>query len=92
MNMRLDKYLKVSRIFKRRSVSKNVISFGNVTINNRKAKPASEIKENDLITLILGNKIVTIKVLSVKENIKKDEALSLYEIIDEKVINTSEDA
>lgn len=92
MKMRLDKYLKVSRIFKRRSVSKNVISFGNVTINNRKAKPSSEIKENDLITLILGNKIVTIKVLSVKENIKKDEALSLYEIIDEKVINTSEDA
>lgn len=90
--MRLDKYLKVSRIFKRRSVSKNVISFGNVTINNRKAKPSSEIKENDLITLILGNKIVTIKVLSVKESIKKEEALSLYEIVDEKVINTSENA
>ena len=86
--MRLDKYLKVCRIIKRRSVSKDIISFGQVNLNNRKSKPSSEVKIGDLITLQLGNRLITIEVLSINDKIKKDEALSLYKIIAEKEINT----
>ena len=85
--MRLDKYLKVARIIKRRTVSKDIISFGQVSINNKKAKPSTEVKIGDQVTLLLGNRLVTIEVLSINEKIKKDEALSLYKIVDEKEIN-----
>ena len=54
--MRLDKYLKVCRIIKRRSVSKDIISFGQVNLNNRKSKPSSEVKIGDKISLNLGNR------------------------------------
>ena len=86
--MRLDKYLKVARIIKRRTVSKDIISFGQVSINNKKSKPSSEVKIGDLITLQLGNRLITIEVLSINEKIKKDEALSLYKIVSEKEIIT----
>ena len=85
--MRLDKYLKVARIIKRRTVSKDIISFGQVSINNKKAKPSTEVKIGDHVTLLLGSRLVTIEVLSINDKIKKDEALSLYKIIDEKEIN-----
>lgn len=84
--MRLDKYLKVCRIIKRRTVSKDIINFGQVSINNRKAKPASNVDIGDMISLQLGNRIITIEVLSLNEKVKKEEALSLYKIIDEKEI------
>lgn len=84
--MRLDKYLKVARIIKRRTVSKDIISFGQVSINNKKSKPSSEVKIGDLISLQLGNRLITIEVLSINEKIKKEEALSLYKIIEEKEI------
>lgn len=84
--MRLDKYLKVARIIKRRTVSKDIISFGHVSINNKKSKPSSEVKIGDLISLQLGNRLITIEVLSINEKIKKEEALSLYKIIEEKEI------
>ena len=86
--MRLDKYLKVARIIKRRTVSKDIISFGQVSINNKKAKPSTEVKIGDFVTLQLGNRLITIEVLSLNEKIKKEEALTLYKIIDEKEINT----
>ena len=86
--MRLDKYLKVARIIKRRTVSKDIISFGQVSINNKKAKPSSEVKIGDFITLQLGNRLITIEVLSINDKIKKEEALNLYKIIDEKEIIT----
>ena len=75
--MRLDKYLKVARIIKRRTISKDIISFGQVSINNKKSKPSSEVKIGDFITLQLGNRLITIEVLSINEKIRKDEALSL---------------
>lgn len=87
--MRLDKYLKICRIIKRRTVSKDIISFGQVSLNNRKAKPATNVNVGDKITLILGNRQITIEVLSINEKVKKDEALSLYKIIEEKEINPS---
>ena len=86
--MRLDKYLKVARIIKRRTISKDIISFGQVSINNKKSKPSSEGKIGDFITLQLGNRLITIEVLSINEKIRKDEALSLYKIIEEKEIIT----
>ena len=86
--MRLDKYLKVARIIKRRTISKDIISFGQVSINNKKIKPSSEVKIGDFITLQLGNRLITIEVLSINEKIRKDEALSLYKIIEEKEIIT----
>lgn len=84
--MRLDKYLKVARIIKRRTVSKDIISFGQVSINNKKAKPSSDVEIGDFITLQLGNRLITIEVLSINEKIKKEEAINLYKIIDEKEI------
>ena len=89
--MRLDKYLKVSRIIKRRTVSKEIISWGQVSVNGRKAKPAHELKIGDKITLILGNSEITIEVLSLNEKIKKDEATSLYKIIDTKEIRVNDE-
>lgn len=84
--MRLDKYLKVARIIKRRTVSKDIISFGQVSINNKKAKPSSDVEIGDFITLQLGNRLITIEVLSINEKTKKEEAINLYKIIDEKEI------
>ncbi len=84
--MRLDKYLKVSRIIKRRTVSKDIISFGQVMANGRVVKPAYDVKIGDNITLVLGNTKITIEVLSLNEKIKKDEASSLYKIIKEEKI------
>ena len=87
--MRLDKYLKVCGIIKRRSVSKDIINFGQVNLNNRKSKPSSEVKIGDKITLTLGNRLITIEVVSLNEKVKKEEAISLYKIIEEKEINPS---
>lgn len=88
--MRLDKYLKVCRIIKRRTISKDIISFGQVKINDKVAKPATNIKVGDIISLYLGNKIITIKVINDKiTNQSKEAALEMYQIIDEQVINPS---
>lgn len=90
--MRLDKYLKVCRIIKRRSVSKDIISFGQVNLNNRKSKPSSEVKIGDKITLALGNRLITIEVLSLNEKVKKEEAINLYKIVEEKEIIPPEES
>ena len=87
--MRLDKYLKVSRIIKRRTVSKDIISFGQVSLNNKKAKPSTTVNIGDKISLVLGEKLISIEVLSINEKVKKDEAFSLYKIIEEKDIKPS---
>ena len=89
MYMRLDKYLKVSRIIKRRTVSKDIINFGQVYLNNKKAKPSSEVKIDDTITLLLGEKEITVKVVALNEKVKKEEAYTLYKIINEKDITPS---
>ena len=88
--MRLDKYLKTCRIIKRRTVSKDIISLGHVLLNGRVAKPASNVKVGDVITLYLGDKKVTIRVLNILNTTKKEDALSLYEIINEEKIENEE--
>ena len=79
--MRLDKYLKLSRIIKRRTVAKEACEQGRVEVNGKIAKPGLEIKEGDIIKITFGNNILTARVLSTPENAKKDDAQDLYEII-----------
>lgn len=80
--MRLDKFLKISRIIKRRSVAKDFVGSERVKLNGRIAKPSSEVKKGDIIELDIGNKKTVIEVLDIKENIKADEAKNLYRIIE----------
>ena len=84
--MRLDKYLKVSRLIKRRTVAKEVADHEKIMVNNKLSKPSTDIKINDIISIRFGVKIVTIKVLSVNEYTKKDESNLMYEIIKEEKV------
>ena len=78
MNMRLDKYLKVSRLIKRRTVANEACDAGRVMINDRPAKASEEVKPGDIITIAFGNKDVKVEVLDVQETVKKDEAKELF--------------
>ena len=81
--MRLDKYLKVSRIIKRRTVANEVCSLGRVKINGKEAKPSAEVKEGDVLDLLMGGKHMFARVLSVRETAKKADASDMYEILPE---------
>lgn len=81
--MRIDKYLKVSRILKRRTVANAACDGGRVSVNGRVCKPSYTLKEGDVVELSLGNKKLTFKVLSLKEHVRKEDADSMYEIISE---------
>jgi len=80
--MRLDKYLKVSRLIKRRTVAEEACSAGRVSVNGRVAKPSHEVKTGDVLELDLGPRTVRVEVLSDSETAKKDEACSLYRELD----------
>ncbi len=88
--MRLDKYLKVSRIIKRRTVAKEVADNGRIKVNGILAKSSTDLKMNDQIEIQFGNKLLTVKVLAMKDSTKKEDALKMYEIISEKRIETDE--
>lgn len=79
--MRLDKYLKVSRIIKRRTVANEACDLGRVSINGKVAKPSSEVKEGDVIEVRMGQRIMRIRVLSVQEHALKADASGMYEIL-----------
>lgn len=81
--MRLDKYLKVSRLIKRRTLAKEVCDQGRVEINDRAAKASSNVKIGDKLSIRFGQKIVVVRVEDVKENARKDEAATLYQVIGE---------
>ena len=82
--MRLDKFLKVSRLIKRRSVANEVSDQGRVFINDKPAKPASKVKEGDKITIEYYNKSATVEVLKVPTgNVSIQEAKDLYKLTDE---------
>lgn len=76
--MRLDKYLKVSRLIKRRTVANEACDAGRVTINDRPAKASANVKEGDIIEIGFGNKAVRVEVLSVRETTKKEEAGEMF--------------
>lgn len=80
--MRLDKYLKVSRIIKRRTVAKDFAEHERVMINGRLAKPSTEVKAGDIITLRVGTKETSYQILSVTDNAKAADAKELYKVID----------
>ena len=79
--MRLDKYLKVSRIIKRRTVANEACSLGHVSINDKAAKPSADVKVGDIISVRFGAKLLKAEVLMVKETVRKEEADSMYRII-----------
>ncbi len=81
--MRLDKYLKVSRIIKRRSVAKEVADKGRIKVNGILAKSSTDLKINDEIEIRFGNKLLTVRVLEMKDSTKKEDATRMYEIINE---------
>ena len=82
--MRIDKYLKVARVLKRRVVAKELAENDRLLINGRQAKASSEIKPLDEITIIFGHRELVIRVLEVKEHAKKEETAAMYEVISEK--------
>ena len=82
--MRLDKYLKVSRIIKRRTVAKEACDGGRVTINGRVAKPSSEIKVGDVITIAFGHREIKVLVKEVRDSASKQQAFEMYEVLEEK--------
>ena len=76
--MRLDKYLKVSRLIKRRTVANEACDSGRVTINGKVAKASAEVKQGDVIAISFGNREVKVEVLDVQETVKKEEAKELF--------------
>ena len=79
--MRIDKFLKVSRILKRRTVAREACDGGKVIVNGKDAKPSHRIKVGDTVEIDYAMEVLKFKILEVKETVKKDEAASLYEII-----------
>ncbi len=76
--MRLDKYLKVSRIIKRRTVANEACNAGRVLVNGKVAKASQNVKEGDVLEIQFGNRIVKAEILDVKDTAKKDEAKELF--------------
>ena len=81
--MRLDKFLKVSRLIKRRTVAKDVSDQGRVWINGRDAKPSSTVKPGDELKIQFGQKTITVRVERIAESTRKDEAGELYTLLKE---------
>ena len=81
--MRLDKYLKVSRLIKRRTVANEACDSSRVTVNGKLVKPSYDVKLGDCITIAFGSKQVTVKVLDIRETTKKAESIGMYEVISE---------
>lgn len=81
--MRLDKYLKVSRLIKRRTLAKEASEAERILVNNKPAKPSKEVQIGDLITVNFGKKSLVVKVTSLKESTKKVDSELMYEFVSE---------
>lgn len=79
--MRLDKYLKVSRLIKRRTIANEACDAGRVMINDKPAKASSNVKAGDVIVISFGNKEVKVEVLDVTETVRKEEAKELFKYL-----------
>ena len=86
--MRLDKFLKVSRVIKRRTLAKEVCDSGRVSVNGRIVKPSQEIKTGDIMELDFGTKRVRIEVLATPASVRADQAKDLYRVLEETKILT----
>ena len=80
--MRLDKYLKVSRLIKRRTVANDACDAQHISVNGRVAKASYDVKEGDIIAITFGEKTLKVKVVNVKEHVNKSEAAELYVPVD----------
>lgn len=80
--MRIDKFLKVSRIVKRRTIAKELAENDRILINGRMAKPATEVAVNDILEITFGQKVLKIRVLELREFVRKDESSMMYEIVE----------
>lgn len=88
--MRLDKFLKVSRIIKRRTVANEACSGGRVMLNRKVAKPGAEVKPGDQIAIRFGEHLGLYEVLSIAETVRKDQAAAMYRVISEDEAAASE--
>ena len=79
--MRIDKFLKVSRILKRRTVAQEACSENKVLINGKPAKPSTAVKIGDIVEIVYSAGTLKVRVCAIKETVKKDEASCLYEVI-----------
>ena len=79
--MRLDKYLKVSRLIKRRTVANEACDAGRVLLNDQVARASAEVKAGDVITIQFGNKDVKVEVLTVQETVRKEEAKEMFQYL-----------
>ena len=79
--MRLDKYLKVSRLIKRRTVAAEACAAGKVSVNGKVAKASCDVKPSDIIELTFGEKVIKVQVVSVLEHVRKEDADAMYKAI-----------
>lgn len=84
--MRLDKYLKTARILKRRTVSKELADQQRVFVNNKVAKPSTDVKVNDIIKVEFGHRELTVRVLMIQKQVSKNDAALMFEVVEEKLI------
>ncbi|MFC4024116.1 RNA-binding S4 domain-containing protein [Oceanobacillus longus] len=84
--MRLDKFLKISRIIKRRTLAKEVADQGRITVNGNQAKASTTLSPGDELIIRFGQKLVTVKVNDLREKVRKDEAETLYTIVKEEKV------
>ena len=80
--MRLDKFLKVSRIIKRRTVANEAAGAGRIAVNGKIAKPSDDVKPGDVLDILLGGKHVLVKINATPEVVRKEEADSLYTLLE----------
>ncbi len=81
--MRIDKFLKVSRVLKRRTLAEEACENGKVLVNGKEAKPGKQIKEGDVVEIAFASGTVKFRVKKVLENVRKDEADSMYELLED---------
>ena len=79
--MRLDKYLKVSRLIKRRTVANEACDAGKIAVNGKPARASYDVKIGDVIEITLGSRSVKVRVLEVKETVRKDDSNTMYEAV-----------
>ena len=80
--MRLDKYLKVSRIIKRRTVANEACDAGRVTINGKQAKASQDVRTGDVIEIKFGDKTSKFEVLAIHETVRKEDAVHMYQVVE----------
>lgn len=80
--MRLDKYLKVSRLIKRRTIANEACDAGKISVNGKTARASYDVKENDVIEISMGERLLKVRILDIKEHVLKNDAALLYEVLE----------